>query len=105
MPRHLSLPGPIPPCHLPDPQLPDPDFIGREQILKHLDEWLLPGKDTVQFKEIGTRSLTIEGFQGSGKTQLCAQWVNRNQSRFDDIFWLDARNERTLAWSFDRILK
>lgn len=79
---HLPTPifGGVPPRN--------PRFTGREDLLRSLDERLVPGIVTAAQPEV------LHGMGGVGKSQLAVEYVYRNQAKFDVIWWIPA--ERTV---------
>ena len=49
----------------------NPNFVGREAIVKKLDESLLPG----ELGSSGLRSFCLYGFGGLGKTQIATYYA------------------------------
>ena len=79
------------------PLLRNEKFYGREQVLKeiakHLDWKLNPEQKT-------TRTFTIYGRRGIGKTHIALEYVYRNEKTFDAIFWIQCETAASLRKSF-----
>lgn len=92
---------PILPCFMLS-QNPNPDFIGRQDILKTIDEALLPNNDSTCHGP-STRLFAICGMGGIGKTDLAVQYAHSRRDKFGAIFWLEAGGVSQLASDFGRI--
>ena len=79
------------------PLLRNKKFYGREQILQrignHLDWKSNPSQKT-------TRTYTIYGRRGIGKTHIALEYVYRNEKTFDAIFWIQCETAASLRKSF-----
>ena len=79
------------------PLLRNEKFYGREQVLQkigvHLDPKLNPDQVT-------TRTFTIYGRRGIGKTHIALEYVYRNEKTFDAIFWIQCETAASLRKSF-----
>lgn len=79
------------------PLLRNQKFYGREQVLQkigiHLDSKLNPDQQT-------TRTFTIYGRRGIGKTHIALEYVYRNEKTFDAIFWIQCETAASLRKSF-----
>ena len=94
----------VPPSR--DPKLPcfwlhgrkrNPGFIGRQDILKQIDDVLLS-------PEVGQlRSFAICGMGGIDKTELAIEYAHSRRNRFDAIFWLSGENSEVLASHFSNL--
>lgn len=60
--------------------------IGRQQDLEICSDWLL---------KKSTKIMGLWGFPGIGKTSLGIAIVEKNQSKFDQVLWLDATHPAT----------
>ncbi|KAK3392426.1 P-loop containing nucleoside triphosphate hydrolase protein [Sordaria brevicollis] len=86
--------NPILPCFsLSRPR--NPSFVGRQDVLGDIDDFLLPTNDVEQL-----RSLTLYGKGGIGKTQLAIEYAYSRSERFDAIFWLNGEETSTMATGF-----
>ncbi|KAK7510033.1 uncharacterized protein IWZ02DRAFT_437536 [Phyllosticta citriasiana] len=72
-------------------------FIGRESILKKLDEYLDPKRTS------GRKVFLLHGLGGIGKTQLAVKFAREYESRYSAVFWLDGATKSNLRDSFSRI--
>lgn len=66
----------------------NPRFTGREDLLRSLDERLMPGVVNAAQPEV------LYGMGGVGKSQLAVEYIYRNRANFDVIWWIPA--ERTV---------
>jgi hypothetical protein len=83
----------------------NPDFFGQEDVLRQMDEVLLPEptdpeKTTGTFQPRGLRSFALCGMGGIGKTELAIEYIFSRQRKFDAIFWVYADTMRKLATTF-----
>jgi hypothetical protein len=89
------------PCRLLGPEVGK--CFDRVEVLKILDEKLLPpGRPDVR-QTSGLRTFALAGQGGVGKTHIAREFVSRRQSSFDAIFWVSAETEGKLAASFNEI--
>ena len=91
------------PCHIRQPHSPNPLFYGQNDILKKLDDALLPSVPASH--SLGLRSCTIYGLGGLGKTQIAIEFAFSREQHFDAIFWVQADEISKLAESFNRIAR
>ncbi|KAL8888834.1 MAG: hypothetical protein Q9215_003786 [Flavoplaca cf. flavocitrina] len=96
------LPDPAPPLPPPyqlglnlenAPQIDEQLFIGREDELAHLHEWLSPSTERQNV-------VVISGLGGMGKTQLSLQFARQHHQRYSAVFWLNASSEVTLKAAY-----
>ncbi|GAB2979213.1 FxSxx-COOH system tetratricopeptide repeat protein [Saccharothrix stipae] len=66
----------------------NPRFTGRDDLLRSLDERLMPGIVTAAQPEV------LHGVGGVGKSHLAVEYLYRNRAKFDVIWWISA--ERTV---------
>ncbi|KAJ4308103.1 hypothetical protein N0V84_012298 [Fusarium piperis] len=85
------------------------NFVGREDILKTIDDHLLrptsqrestlePNRDFDTALHL--RSFAICGLGGIGKTELAIQYAHTRKQHFEAIFWLSADDSKILASNF-----
>ncbi|QYT04349.1 NB-ARC domain-containing protein [Trichoderma simmonsii] len=87
------------PCHI--LHLPrNARFSGRQSILDDLQSALVLPSDKVE-----QRSVAIAGLGGVGKTQLAAEFIWRNQDKFDIILWTHADTSAKLEKGFLKLAK
>ncbi|KAI4265147.1 MAG: hypothetical protein L6R38_009625 [Xanthoria sp. 2 TBL-2021] len=64
-------------------------FVGREDELAHLHEWLSPSTERQNV-------VAISGLGGMGKTQLSLHFARQHHQRYSAVIWLNASSEVTL---------
>ncbi|KAF8345769.1 hypothetical protein F5887DRAFT_1188989 [Amanita rubescens] len=65
-------------------------FTGRGKYLERL-------KDYFGLSTTGQRkSFLLHGMGGIGKTQICLKFIEKHETLFSDIFWIDASSESTI---------
>ncbi|KAL2070235.1 hypothetical protein VTL71DRAFT_13261 [Oculimacula yallundae] len=84
-------------------QYPNPDFIGRDDIIVAMDKKLLPRKSPVVGNVQSTRLFALCGMGGIGKTDLAVEYAHMRRSTFGAVFWLEAGGVSQLASDFGRI--
>ena len=62
----------------------NPDFTGREELLRRLRELIADGS------KVSVLPQALHGFGGVGKTQLAIEYVYRYASEYDLVWWLSA---------------
>lgn len=72
------------------------DFYGRERELELLQTALAPRDGEVV-------SYGLYGIGGIGKTQIATEFVHRNVSNYDAVFWVNATTQTSIAQTFDDI--
>ncbi|KAH8704099.1 hypothetical protein BGW36DRAFT_444704 [Talaromyces proteolyticus] len=82
-------------------------FSGQAQLLKNLEEYLLPMSDdhsASEGSETGgyLRTFALCGPGGMGKSHVAAEFVYRCRDQFDAIIWISADEPVKLARSFDQ---
>ena len=71
-------------------------FVGRDDVLKELDEHLFDSR-----REIGTACVLLHGQPGVGKSHLACQYVTTNRDKFPGgVFWLNAHSQSELEHDF-----
>ncbi|KAI4227193.1 MAG: hypothetical protein L6R40_008222 [Gallowayella cf. fulva] len=68
-------------------------FIGREDELVHLHEWLSPSTERQNV-------VAISGLGGMGKTQLSLHFARQYHRRYSAVIWLNASSEVTLRAAY-----
>lgn len=92
-------------CKLPCfmvPQLRNPDFVGRTEILDGIDKHLHPSAPP-SAEQSQTWLFALCGMGGIGKTDLAVEYAYSRRHNFDAIFWLEAAGVSQLASDFGRI--
>ena len=73
------------------PQITADAFIGRNNELRQLREWLLPKERTNH-----QRTVSLWGLGGLGKTQLSLAHVRQCADDYSSVFWMNAKDETSL---------
>ncbi|KAL3485915.1 hypothetical protein BJX62DRAFT_29395 [Aspergillus germanicus] len=74
------------------------EFIGREDELNHLWDYLQPGSSHTR------RVAVLHGLGGIGKTQLAIHFARKHQNDFTAIFWLGGKDRSALVLSLSSCL-
>ncbi|KAL4759686.1 uncharacterized protein BDW70DRAFT_161387 [Aspergillus foveolatus] len=74
------------------------EFIGREDELNHLRDYLKPGSSHTR------RVAVLHGLGGIGKTQLAIHFARKHQNDFTAIFWLSGKDKSALILSLSSFL-
>jgi tetratricopeptide (TPR) repeat protein len=87
------------------PSLRNLHFTGREELLKQLEQHLLPGSQdhlTTTLRVALTQPQAIKGPGGIGKTQIALEYAYRSRDlhRYIHTFWMNAASEEALLTSF-----
>lgn len=85
-------PGSLPPIWN-VPHLRNPNFTGREDLLKQIRESLTSGKHAALTQ-------AMHGLGGVGKTQAAIEYTYRYASEYDAVLWVPAEDQATLASHF-----
>ena len=81
----------------------NPDFFGREDILRQLQDALQPSREqNIPDLPNVLRSVVVHGFGGIGKTQIAIQYAYSNIGQYDAIFWVQADGHEKIANGFTR---
>ncbi|RKK89169.1 hypothetical protein BFJ68_g16774 [Fusarium oxysporum] len=102
----VSTRDPKLPCFMLGDHCRKDNFVGREDIMKTIDDHLL--RPTVQDGSTpeanddfdALRSFAICGLGGIGKTELAIQYAHTRKEQFEAIFWLSADDSKILASNF-----
>jgi hypothetical protein len=79
----------------------NPDFRGRESLLKMIDQALLPENTTTLTSRPSVFILIGPG--GIGKTQIALQYVHTRRKEFDVVLWVRANSRASLTTDFTKI--
>ncbi|KAK8084484.1 hypothetical protein PG997_005755 [Apiospora hydei] len=80
------------------------EFFGRSDVLRRLDECLLPSKDLlVASQPDRTRVGVLSGMPGLGKTETAIEYVYSRQHEFDCVFWIRAEDTGKLETDIAQI--
>jgi tetratricopeptide (TPR) repeat protein len=94
-PKEPRFPGALPPIWN-VPQMRNPNFTGREQILNDLHAALNSGAP-----ESWLQALT--GLGGKGKTTLAREFAYRHQADYDLVWWVHADESASITMDYDRL--
>ncbi|KAF8851073.1 TPR-like protein [Acephala macrosclerotiorum] len=86
------------------PQAVSSIFTGREKLLANLEGYLGISDEPTTPTTTDKRFI-IYGLGGSGKTQFCCKFAQKNRQKFWGIFFIDATSLNTAEHSFSKILK
>jgi hypothetical protein len=86
------FPGDLPPVWN-VPQMRNPNFTGREQILTDLH-------DTLNSGHTSTWIQALTGLGGKGKTSLAREYAYRYKAEYDLVWWVHASEPATLAMDY-----
>ncbi|KAF2753098.1 tetratricopeptide repeat domain-containing protein [Pseudovirgaria hyperparasitica] len=91
------------PCFSLAQYLPNPNFIGRENILKAIDDALLPSESSGSPTGSNIRYYALCGMGGIGKTDVAVEFAFSRRKRFGAVFWLEAGGISQIAADFGRV--
>jgi tetratricopeptide (TPR) repeat protein len=72
------------------PHLRNPNFTGREELLKQLHEALISGKHAALTQ-------ALHGLGGVGKTQTAVEYAYRHAKEYDLVWWIRSETSEKLA--------
>jgi len=79
----------------------NPHFYGRDDVLRLVDEVLLPTHGSGTKENQGAlQTYAICGLGGVGKTELAREYAFSRQDRFDAVFWIEAEQTTQLSEGF-----
>jgi tetratricopeptide (TPR) repeat protein len=76
----------------------NPNFTGREDLLKKLRDALTSGQTAAL-----TQTQAIHGMGGVGKTQLATEYAYRHRGEYEVVWWVRAEEGATLAADYARL--
>ena len=80
-------------------------FFGRSDILSRLEDALLPsGLETEDQNPKELQTFSLCGLGGIGKTEIAAEFMFCNKTKFDAVFWLQADRPIKLREGFSEIV-
>lgn len=92
------------PCYMMDPVQQHRGFFGREDVLKSLDDTLLPSEDLLVSSEPQPlRYAVLHGMPGVGKTETAIQFMFTRKLRYQAVFWVRAESTTKLESDFAKI--
>ena len=74
-------------------------FTGRKGALAHLHSCVSGSHGTKDSSSV----IVIHGEGGVGKTQLAREYVYRNESSFDSVWWIDAQSLQSIQAGFFQV--
>ncbi|KAM0236965.1 hypothetical protein ACHAP5_009205 [Fusarium lateritium] len=103
----VAMRDPKLPCHMLGDHHQKDYFVGREDILQIVDNYLLAPFPQKLYQDADftrdLRSYAICGLGGIGKTELAIQYAHTRKNHFEAIFWLKADDSKVLASDFANI--
>jgi len=78
------------------PHLRNPNFTGREELLKDLTDSLMSGRPAAVTQ-------AISGLGGVGKTQLAIEYTYRNAENYSLVWWVRAEDPVTLVSDYSEL--
>lgn len=94
------------PCYMMGPFQPHGGFFSREDVLRSLDQTLLPRQDLLVTSEPQPlRYVVLHGMPGLGKTETAIQFMFSRKSYYRAIFWVRADSASKLEADFANIAK
>jgi hypothetical protein len=79
----------------------NPQFFGRQDLLRLIDDALLPRNGPPSGQAVGSqgscRRFAICGLGGVGKTELAREFAFSRQHEFDAVFWIEAEQATQLS--------
>lgn len=78
-------------------------FVGRDDILRSMDEHLLPQETSLPADMNSIRSFAICGESGIGKTDLAIEYAYSRKNQFGAVFWLHAGSAAQLMTDYCQI--
>lgn len=92
------------PCYVLEPHVRNPDFVGRDDMIRTLADVLVGSSDgNSKSSAEKLQAIAIIGMGGIGKTSLAVELAFRFQGCFDAMFLVQADSEDSLAQDFARI--
>lgn len=94
------------PTYLLKPHEVNPDFYGRDDILRIIDKALLPSnRSSVKTSNVsqGTSSFALCGLGGVGKSQIAIEFAHSRKENFDAVFWAQADGTAKLDESYQKM--
>ncbi|KAH8896659.1 hypothetical protein GQ53DRAFT_803534 [Thozetella sp. PMI_491] len=91
------------PPHYDLPRARNNRFFGRENVLAAIDAHFFSQTAMEQPSGPETKTFTISGIGGIGKTEVAAEYVHRRKARFDTILWISAESRSMVGQEFSRL--
>jgi hypothetical protein len=79
------------------PYVENPDFVGREQVVRSIGNKLLPAANV---QRGGPKLFAMVGLAGMGKTQTALRFMFQHKGEFQGIFWASADSRTKLTECF-----
>lgn len=92
------------PCFVLDWAVRNPDFFGRDEVMRDLETALLPsGAKFISSESTSTKYFALSGMGGLGKTEIATEFAFRHRQKFDAVFWVKADEVAKLDQSYSQI--
>ena len=92
------------PCFVLDSAVRNPDFFGRDEVMRDLEKAVLPSRAKfISSETTSTRYFALSGVGGLGKTEIATEFAFRHKQKFDAVFWVKADEEAKLDQSYSQI--
>lgn len=88
------------PCRMIKPYSRYDNFVGREAVLKDIEEALDPAKHDSGSPHAKAKSYALIGLGGVGKTQTALAYALRSWDKYQAILWGQADSKTKLSQSF-----
>ncbi|KAI4732999.1 hypothetical protein E4T50_16445 [Aureobasidium sp. EXF-12298] len=75
-------------------------FVPRVKDMQKLESFFFTGKADLNRRKM----FVVHGLGGIGKTQLCIEFIRRQQEKYSAVFWLDGSSEDALRRSFTDVV-
>jgi tetratricopeptide (TPR) repeat protein len=85
--------------HFSVPHLPNPDLVGRGEIIASIRQDLVRAEDRI------SRNKVIHGLGGTGKTQVAVCYAHLHRNDYRNVWWLEAEESISLASGYADIAK
>ena len=94
--KSQTVPEAIIPCFVTTPYEENPEFVGRDDILKEIHCALAPTDESTST----LKTFALAGLGGMGKTQIAIEYAFRYRDTYQVVLWAHADGEAKLAESY-----